>query len=75
MQNQANINLQSQTNVNQMQQQMSQMGDGRMLNPMAAHRQMMMQSQMPPTPPAVPSSFQQGGGSMGQMPQFRGGSP
>eukprot|EP00972_Heterocapsa_arctica_P090905 13411619-Heterocapsa_arctica.AAC.1 len=44
MQNQANMSLRNQTNMNQMQQQMSQMGDGRMLNPMTAQRQLMMQN-------------------------------
>eukprot|EP00972_Heterocapsa_arctica_P069040 10202373-Heterocapsa_arctica.AAC.1 len=74
MRNQANVTLQNQTNMNQMQRHMNHIGDGRMLSPMAAQRQLLMQSQMPPTPPAVPNSFQQGGGSMGQVPQFRGGS-
>eukprot|EP00972_Heterocapsa_arctica_P105178 15497549-Heterocapsa_arctica.AAC.1 len=68
MQNQGNMNLQSHANMHRMQQQMSLMADGRMLNP--GQRQMMMQGQLPPTPPAVPNSFQQGGASMGQPKQW-----
>eukprot|EP00972_Heterocapsa_arctica_P031772 4682348-Heterocapsa_arctica.AAC.1 len=53
--------------MQQRQQQMRLIADGRMLNP--ARRPMVVQGHLPPTPPAVPNSYQQGG-AMEQAPQW-----